>query len=146
MIDDPPRLQTMSFPDTISGNLPPEISDALATETSAAVSPQKPSKPATNPTRLRLTELLHKKFDIRSVALTGLFILAIFYTIYFMRAVLLPLVLALLLSYLLRPVVRAFKRARIPAAVSAAVLLMGLLFLIGYGVSILSVPAAGWLE
>jgi hypothetical protein len=50
--------------------------------------------------RIRLPELLRGPFDIRSIALTGLFILAIFYTIYFMRAVLLPLVLALLLSYL----------------------------------------------
>src|ERR1041385_5870250 len=35
--------------------------------------------------------------DIKSVALTGLFVLAAFYTMYFMRAMLLPLVLALLL-------------------------------------------------
>ncbi|HZE13074.1 MAG TPA: hypothetical protein VE086_04890, partial [Chthoniobacterales bacterium] len=33
--------------------------------------------------------------DIKSVALTGLFVLAAFYTMYFMRAMLLPLVLAL---------------------------------------------------
>ena len=48
--------------------------------------------------RPRLPELLRGPFDIRSIALTGIFILAIFYTIYFMRAVLLPVVLALLLS------------------------------------------------
>jgi len=50
--------------------------------------------------RLRIGELLHRPFDVRSIALTGLFILAVFYTIYFMRSVLLPIVLALLLSYL----------------------------------------------
>jgi len=61
-----------------------------------------------NPTpRLRLPNLLRGPFDIRSLALTGLFILVVFYTIYFMRVVLLPLVLALLLSYLLRPAARA---------------------------------------
>ncbi|MEP7015459.1 MAG: AI-2E family transporter [Verrucomicrobiota bacterium] len=96
--------------------------------------------------RARLSDLLHKKFDVRSVALTGLFILAIFYTMYFMRAVLLPLVLALLLSYLLRPIVRALARLRIPLALSSAFLLLGLFALIGYGVSFLSAPAAGWLE
>ena len=32
---------------------------------------------------------------------TGLFLLAIFYTIYFLRSLLLPIVFALLLSYLL---------------------------------------------
>ena len=53
--------------------------------------------------RLRVAELSERPFDIRSIALTGLFILAVFYTIYFMRSILLPIVLALLLSYLLRP-------------------------------------------
>jgi len=64
--------------------------------------------------RLRVAELSQRPFDIRSIALTGLFILAVFYTIYFMRSVLLPLVLALLLSYLLRPIVRGLARLRIP--------------------------------
>ena len=51
-----------------------------------------------------------RPFDIRSVALTGLFLLAIFYTMYFVRSLLLPIVLALLLSYLLRPIVRGWRR------------------------------------
>ena len=96
--------------------------------------------------RSRLTELLQRKFDIRSLALTGLFVLAVFYTMYFMRAVLLPLVLALLLSYLLRPMVRALARFRIAPALSSALLLIGLISAIAYGVSFLSAPAAGWLE
>jgi hypothetical protein len=40
--------------------------------------------------RLRMAELLERPFDIRSLALTGLFILAVFYTIYYLRSVLLP--------------------------------------------------------
>ena len=60
----------------------------------------------TSRARLRMADLLQHPFDVRSVALTGLFILAVFYTIYFLRAVLLPVVLAWLLSYLLRPIVR----------------------------------------
>ena len=48
--------------------------------------------------RVRMLDLLKRPFDIRSIALTGLFILAVFYTVYFMRAVLLPLILALLRS------------------------------------------------
>ena len=62
---------------------------------------EEPASPSPVSGRSRLTDLLQRKFDIRSFALTGLFILAVFYTMYFMRAVLLPLVLALLLSYLL---------------------------------------------
>jgi hypothetical protein len=39
----------------------------------------------TSRARLRIAELLQKPFDVRSIALSGLFILAVFYTIYFMR-------------------------------------------------------------
>src|SRR5947207_2953838 len=67
--------------------------------------------------------------------LTGLFILALFYTIYFMRSLLLPLVLALLLSYLLRPFVRAAARLRISPSLSAAIILLSFVGLIGYAVS-----------
>ena len=97
-------------------------------------------------TRIRLADLLPKKFDIRSIALTGLFVLALFYTMYFMRAILLPLVLAVMLSYLLRPIVRAFARIKIPPSLSAALVLVIFLSLTGYGVSYLAAPASGWLE
>jgi predicted PurR-regulated permease PerM len=96
--------------------------------------------------RLSIGELLRKPFDVRSIALTGLFVLAIFYTMYFMRSVLLPIVLAVLLSYVFRPIVRALARVKIPPIVGAAVILVALLALIGYGVSSLMVPFASWLE
>src|SRR5258705_11110106 len=67
----------------------------------------------TSRARLRIVELLERPFDIRSLALTGLFILALFYTIYFLRSVLLPFVLALLLSYLFRPIVRGLAGIKI---------------------------------
>ena len=95
--------------------------------------------------RTRLPDLLRRPFDIRSLALTGLFILAVFYTIYFMRAVLLPLVLALLLSYLLRPIVRALARVHISPLLGAALILLGVVGTIGYGIYSLATPAAGWL-
>jgi predicted PurR-regulated permease PerM len=96
--------------------------------------------------QLRLSDLLRGPFDIKSVALTGLFVLAVFYTMYFMRALLLPLVLALLLSYLLAPLVRAFGRIRISAPFGAAIVLLSLVGAMIYGVSRLAEPAAGWLE
>src|SRR5207302_3739406 len=91
----------------------------------------------TSRARLRTAELLQKPFDVRSIALTGLFILAVFYTIYFMRSILLPIVLALLLSYLLRPIVRALARAKIPTLLGAALILITLFLSIGYGISAL---------
>jgi predicted PurR-regulated permease PerM len=104
------------------------------------------SEKVTTHARLRIGELLRKPFDVRSIALTGLFVLAIFYTMYFMRSVLLPIVLAVLLSYLFRPIVRAFARVKISPVIGAAVILVALLAVISYGVSSLMVPFAGWLE
>ena len=96
--------------------------------------------------RLRIGELLHRPFDVRSIALTGLFILAVFYTIYFMRSILLPIVLALLLSYLLRPIARGLVQLKIPLPVSAAFILIGLLAVVGCGISALATPAVGWIQ
>jgi predicted PurR-regulated permease PerM len=110
--------------------------------------PESNSQPdaANPPSRLRMHDLMRRPFDVRSIALTGLFVLAIFYTMYFMRSLLLPLVLALLLSYLLRPIVRAGARLQIPPPLSAAIILLSFFGLIGYAVSFLATPAAGWLE
>ena len=83
---------------------------------------------------------------IKSVALTGLFVLATFYTMYFMRAMLLPLVLALLLSYLLVPLVRGLAYVKIRPLFGAAIVLIALIGGIAYSVSLLSEPATGWIE
>jgi predicted PurR-regulated permease PerM len=96
--------------------------------------------------RLRVAELLQRPFDVRSITLTGLFILAVFYTIYFMRSILLPIILALLLSYLLRPIVRALAQLKIPLPVGAAFILIGFLALVGYGISALATPTVEWLQ
>src|SRR3954464_3585616 len=84
--------------------------------------------------------------DFKSVALMGLFVLAAFYTLYFMRAMLLPLVLALLLSYLLVPLVRALGVLRIRPIFGAALVLIAVISVIGCGISQLSEPVAGWIE
>ncbi|MEY2520661.1 MAG: hypothetical protein QOF24_2420 [Verrucomicrobiota bacterium] len=96
--------------------------------------------------QLRISDLLRGPFDIKSIALTGLFVLAVFYTMYFMRAMLLPLVLALLLSYLLVPLVRLLGRIKIGPPFAAGLILLSLLGLGVYGVSRLAEPASGWLE
>ncbi|CAN5518297.1 AI-2E family transporter [soil metagenome] len=96
--------------------------------------------------RLRMHDLLQRSFDVRSFAMTGLFLLAIFYTIYFLRSLLLPIVLALLLSYLLRPIVRALARIKIPPLIGSAVVLLALASAMAYSASFLVAPAAGWLE
>ena len=51
-------------------------------------------------------EALRDRVEVRSVAITGLFVLAVFYTLYFARAFFLPIVLAVLLDFLLSPIIR----------------------------------------
>ncbi len=105
-----------------------------------------PETETTAAPRIRLFDVLQRPFDIRSVALTGLFILALFYTMYFMRSVLLPIVLALLLSYLFKPLLRTLGKLRIKPALGAAMIMLGLIGTVGYGISFLAPPVAGWLE
>jgi predicted PurR-regulated permease PerM len=87
-----------------------------------------------------------KGFDVRSVALTGLFVLASFYTLYLARSFFLPIILALLLNFLLSPVVRLLKKIHIPEAIGAAVVVLGLLGALGLGIYELSGPAYEWAQ
>jgi predicted PurR-regulated permease PerM len=93
----------------------------------------------------RLGEALRDRIEIRSIAVTGLFILAVFYTLYFARPFLLPIVLAVLLDFLLSPIIRFLKKAHVPEPVGAAVVVAGLLGLVGAGAYGLADPARSWM-
>src|SRR5262245_21575215 len=83
---------------------------------------------------------------IRSLALSGIFLLAGLYTFYFARDFLLPVVLAFVLSFLLAPLSRSMIRLRIPAAIGAGIIIMGLIGAGTSGAYLLSDPARQWLE
>jgi predicted PurR-regulated permease PerM len=80
-----------------------------------------------------------------SAALTGLFVLACLYTIYFARPVLLPLALGLVLDFLFRPVVRRLKAWRVPETLGAAFVVLGLIGVFSGALYTLSGPASTWL-
>lgn len=82
----------------------------------------------------------------RNGALTALFVLAVFYTLYITRELSLPIVLALLLAMVLTPAVRALVRLHVPRALAAGVLVLGLLGGLIYGGYTLSEPASLWLQ
>jgi predicted PurR-regulated permease PerM len=103
------------------------------------------SEPEPQPDIRKLGDSLRGARSIRPFMLTGLFILALFYTLYFARIFLLPIMLALLFAFLLRPLVRGLNRLRIPEALGAALVLLTLLGIVGYGVYQLSDPAAEWI-
>ena len=80
-----------------------------------------------------------------AIAVKGLFILALFYTFYFARAFLLPIVLAILLSLILYPAVRALKRIAIPEAAGAAIVVLTLAGVLGTALYQLFEPASDWI-
>lgn len=94
----------------------------------------------------RLLELFSGPVDVRSIALSGIFVLLVFYTLYFARGFFLPVVLALLLTFLLAPLVRGLTRLRIPGTIAAAIVILTLLGGTVYAVYSLSGPAADWIE
>ena len=109
---------------------------------------QEGSEPRQAEAKADLQDLLptQRALDIRSVSLTGLFVLAIFYTLYFARDFILPILLAWILSSLLAPIVRLFKRVRIPEPLSALFIILALLGILSYGVYSLSDPVAAWVH
>jgi predicted PurR-regulated permease PerM len=109
----------------------------------ASLEPE-PDRPKPDVRKLR--DLLQGPFGIRNVALTGLFILAAFYTLYFTRSFFLPIVLALLLSLLLTPPVRLLRRLRLPEPLGAALVMLTLLGGVGFGIYELSGPAYEWMQ
>jgi predicted PurR-regulated permease PerM len=80
-----------------------------------------------------------------AVAVKGLFILALFYTFYFARSFLLPIVLAVLLSLILYPAVRWLKRIAIPEPLGAAIVVLSLSGVLGTALYQLFEPASDWL-
>jgi predicted PurR-regulated permease PerM len=106
--------------------------------------PDEEERPRPNIKKLR--DVFQGPFGVKSVALTGLFVLALFYTLYLARSFILPIILAVLLSFLLTPLMRGLKKLRIPSGLGAAILVFGLLGLIGVGVYELADPALEWME
>jgi predicted PurR-regulated permease PerM len=112
-----------------------EITPEVAPQTQEPVDEQPP----------RATGVV-KERAATDVVLTGLFVLAVLYTLYFARAVLLPLVLAILLTLILSPAVAALNKLRIPQPIGAAVVVALLLAVLGFGVGQLFDPAEEWLD
>ena len=108
-----------------------------------ALSPE-PAPAGEPPNVSKLASLLGENADARHVALMGLFLLAVFYTLHLAQAFFLPIVLAILLDFLLSPVVRALRRVGLPEPAGAGLVMLGLVATLALGVYYLSGPAAGY--
>ncbi len=80
-----------------------------------------------------------------SLALNGLFTLAVLATLYFVRDLVLPIALALMLSVVLTPVMRTLNRLRLPPPLSAAIVLFTVFAALSTAAYNLGEPANQWL-
>ena len=94
----------------------------------------------------KLASLLGEHADARHVALVGLFVLAVLYTLHLAQAFILPIVLAVLLDFMLSPLVRALKKRRVPEPAGAGLVILGLLGILIAGGWYLAEPAAEWIQ
>ena len=84
--------------------------------------------------------------NLRSFSLTGLFVLAIFYTLYFAADFALPVALALLMSLLLLPLVALLGRMKIPEAIGSAIAIIILMVVLVGLASLIYQPAASFMQ
>lgn len=94
----------------------------------------------------RITGNIRGPLGAIAIATVGLFLLAMFYTLYFGREFFLPMTVAILLNFLLTPAVRGLKGIGIPPPVGAAVILVAFLGVVGFGAWRVWTPAMDWLE
>ncbi len=82
--------------------------------------------------------------DPRTTLLAGILLLMTFYTLYFAREVVMPILFAFLLNLLLQPAMRFFEKLRIPSVISAAFVILLLFGSVTALFSSLAGPAADW--
>jgi predicted PurR-regulated permease PerM len=83
---------------------------------------------------------------VATVALVGLFVIALFAALYVARDFVVPVVLGMHLGFVLLPVVRALRRLGLPGPAGAALVLLGLLTAVGAGFYLLAGPTGTWME
>ena len=83
--------------------------------------------------------------NIRSLALTGIFIILLVYTLKIGSTFFIPVVLALLLSFVFASVIRLLSRFYVPAPLGAAIVLLALLGSLALGIYRLAEPARDWM-
>ena len=93
-----------------------------------------------------LSQLFQGPINIRSIALTGLFLYASLMVMYVAKAIMLPVFVALFLNLLFAPVVRGVEKIHIPAPLAAGGILLVFISVFTFGIVQLSTPASLWLD
>ena len=107
----------------------------------AAADPAAPNADLTD-----LEKLFKGERPISSIAIVGMFLLAMIAFFYFAKVFFLPIVLAIILSFLFKPVVKCLARIKVPQPLGAAIVLVGALLLLSNGASQLAKPATEFID
>jgi predicted PurR-regulated permease PerM len=86
-----------------------------------------------------------QSLNVRSIPLTGLFLLAVLAALKFASSFFIPVCLAILLKFLFASVIRGLERVHIPAGVSAVLIIVLLLGAGATAVYQLAAPARDWM-
>ena len=86
------------------------------------------------------------RIDRLTWVVSGLLLIAVFYTLYFGYEFFMPAAAAIILALVLSPVVAALARVRVPRPVGALLVLAILVATLGVGFLQLATPAAEWIE
>jgi predicted PurR-regulated permease PerM len=86
------------------------------------------------------------QLTIAAASLTVISVLALCYTLYVARELVLPVVVAILLSFLLRPAVRLLRTWHIREPIGAAFVVLGAVAVLGSLIILLSGPARSWID
>lgn len=95
--------------------------------------------------RLSALERAMGSVHTRSLELSILCLLAVLYTLYLAREVVVPVVFAVLLKLFFSPTMRVLRKARIPDPAGAALVILVLLSIFGVGGYAISGQAQGWI-
>lgn len=79
-------------------------------------------------------------------AVIGIFLLLLLASIAYARSFLVPVALGVLLALVFSPVRRFLERRKLPPAVSALIIVVGLITLMGLGISSLADPVQSWIK
>ena len=94
---------------------------------------------------IRELATVFEPFNIRSVALTGLFILAVFFTLKVASSFFIPVVLAMLLNFVFASTIRTLARVWIPPPLGAFIVLGCLIGGVSFGIYQLAGPTRDWM-